>query len=261
MTIAEVHAQAAKEHAEKAAAATRESLSRGGSRAGGRRDITQPGEWQNVAGGPRPLQRPADFSNLGKASSQALPTAPSFGGPSTVFGRNKGKATMSTPPLSRQASVSDISAQHANKFNILSGETPEKPEQKAEEPQRRKLNLQPRTKPIADDGEGEDGKDNDAAESVEDDAESEMSEEQAKAKIALDMKEIWGEKGLVGTRNPEDIVEYFRALPETRRALLASRLLEEVFRTQKLADAEIVAKGWKLAIEQGTASQDVVIKR
>jgi translation initiation factor 4G len=117
MTIAEIHQQAAREQAEKSAQ-SRESISRGGSRAGhSRRDGPQPGEWQSVATTPRPVQRPADFSRVGQfGSSSGLPSAPTFG-PTSVFskGRKPGAAG-TTPPLSRQPSST-------NMFNILSGES------------------------------------------------------------------------------------------------------------------------------------------
>nr|GFD54134.1 hypothetical protein [Tanacetum cinerariifolium] len=87
-----------------------------------------------------------------------------------------------------------------------------------------------------------------------------MGTEGAKSKIASDMKELWGEKDVGGSRNPEDIVEYFNALPEEHRVLLAEKLAEEVFRISKLKDAEIVAKGWSMAAEQNAVTKEVLIK-
>jgi translation initiation factor 4G len=142
--------------------------------------------------------------------------------------------------------------------------------------QRQRLNLAPRTVPV--DGEGGDaaaaaeGEGEDAAEGSEDQdgessAESDevstpkpMTETAAKAKIDLDMTELWGEKDSGGSRNPDDIVHYFRALPEHHRPLLSSKLYDEVFRTAKLKDAEIVAKGLASAVGEGAASSEIVKK-
>lgn len=86
----------------------------------------------------------------------------------------------------------------------------------------------------------------------------EMTETGAKAKIDLDMKELWGEKDQGGSRNPDDIVHYFSALPEAHRLLLANKLYDEVFRTAKYKDAEVVAKGLSSAVEDGAATAEIV---
>lgn len=269
MTIAEVHQQAAREQAEKSAAAaqaTRESISRGGSRAGARRDA-QPGEWQSVGTAPvgRPISRPADFSQLGRGVSSVGSAGPNFGPKSVFNNKAKGKAPgSSTPPLSRQASTSNM-----NSFSALD-EAPASERREsadANEPQRPKLKLKPRTKPIP----GEEGEDADEAEDAEDVDEEEeaetpkaetaaMSEDDAKSKIDSDMKELWGEKDAGGARNPDDIVEYFRALPEEHQSLLSVRLVDDVFRMSKMKDAEIVAKGWTRALSEGVASKDDLLK-
>ncbi|WRT66489.1 uncharacterized protein IL334_003448 [Kwoniella shivajii] len=272
MTIAEIHQQAAEEKAASAALANQGSISRGGSRAGRSRDGPQPGEWQSVAPNPRAgLGRPADFSNIGRnISSSGMPSAPTFG-PSSVFAR-KGKAGAAgtvTPPLSRQPSS-------ANMFSALNEATDAAPVEERRGsadagetgPQRKKLQLAPRTKPLPGDGEegGEEGESEEEGEAEDeeegDDAakedKAEMGEEAAKTKIASDMKELWGEKDQGGSRDPEDIVEYFKTLPENRRSLLAVRLLEDVFRIAKEKDAKIVAKGWKAALDAGVTTPEVL---
>lgn len=244
-TIAQIHQQAARENAEKAQAA-RESISRGGSRAGhSRREGPQPGEWQSVgATGPRPPQRPTDYSNLGRGvSSAGMAAAPTFG-PSGVFARGKkGSASGSTPPLSRHSSTTNMS----NMFNILN-ETGDSAGDAAEAPQRKKLQLAPRTKPLP----SKEGSD----EESEGEGEVEMTEEAAKNKIKMDAQELWGEKDSGGSRNPEDIVEYYRALPSEYRHLLSEKLCDDVFRIAKLRDAEVVAKGWSAALKENAASLD-----
>ncbi|WVQ80834.1 hypothetical protein IAT38_002941 [Cryptococcus sp. DSM 104549] len=261
MTIAEIHQQAAQDKAASAAHAAQSSISRGGSRAGrDRRDAPQPGEWQAVSSNPRALNnRNADFSGMGRNIS-STGAQPSFGGPTSVFASRKGKAgspSTVTPPLSRQQSS-------ANMFSALNdaheaSETSAGASADAAEPapQRKRLALAPRTKPLP----GDDSKDEagDAEEEKEEDAEEEsdeMSEEAAKVKIDSDMKELWGEKDQGGSRNPGDVADYFAALPEARRPLLAARLLDDVFRISKLKEAEIVAKGWKKALEAGASSTE-----
>ena len=262
MTIAEVHQAAAREQAEKTAAAAqaaRESISRGGSRPGySRRDGPQPGEWQSVATTSRPLQRPTDFSNIGRnISSTGMPSAPTFG-PTSVFSKGRGKNAVgsTTPPLSRQASTSNM-----NKFSALGDEAGEhaadrRPSADAateSQPQRKKLNLQPRSVPVA--------SQDDNAETVEEDGnaqgdaegeneEATMSLEAVEAKINRDMTELWGEKDSGGSRNPDDVVEYLRSLPEEHRPLLVRRLVDDVFRISKPKDAEIVGKAWETALQE-----------
>lgn len=255
MTIAEIHQQAAREQAEKSAAAAqsnRESISRGGSRAGGRRDA-QPGEWQSVAPAARIASR-ADFTNLGRGVSSSGSAGPNFG-PKSVFAQGKGKigGTTTPPALSRQTSTT-------NMFSALDAmEQPASEDRRgsADEPQRRKLNLAPRTKPIA----GEEGEESGDEEELSTplDVSAEMSADKAKTKIESDMKELWGEKDAGGSRNPDDVVEYFRALPKQHQPLLAERLTADVFRISKLKDAEVVAKAWTQALD-GAVTKEVLMK-
>ncbi len=271
MTIAEVHQQAAREQIEKSAAAaqaSREAISRGGSRAGhARRDGQQPGEWQAVATGTRALQRPTDFSNIGRNISSSGSANPISFGPSSVFSKNRkpGAPGVVTPPLSRQPST-------ANMFGVLPLDPSEASKATSVDaiepgPQRKKIALQPRTKPLPGEegegdveGEGEGAEDETASEDeVSTPAETTMgTSTDAVSKIASDMKELWGEKDVGGSRNPEDIVEYFRALPEDHRPKLAERLVEDVFRIAKPKDADVVGKGWTAALEQGVATVEAL---
>lgn len=253
MTIAQIHQQAAKEQAQKAAQAqsSRESISRGGSRAGRQRDNN---EW-SVQQPARLPQRPMDTSGLGKISSSGA--APTFAGPASVFSK-RGKANAATPPISRQAS-------QANMFSALN----EAAEPAAEPtPERKKLNLKPRTKPMPGEGEGEAEAEAEAEEEEDEEPEEEesaepsapagMSEEAAKTKIASDMKELWGEKDQGGSRNPDDIAEYYKALPAERQPLLSIQLVDDAFRLSKVKDAEVVANGLKAALAQSVATLDVL---
>ncbi|GMK55230.1 hypothetical protein CspeluHIS016_0202860 [Cutaneotrichosporon spelunceum] len=264
-TIAQIHQQAARENAEKAQAAqqSRESMSRGGSRSGhSRRDGPQaaPGEWQSVSAGSRPLQqRPTDFSNIGRGVSSTLSSLPSTFGPTSVFARGRKGGAGSTPPISRQNSSS-------NMFAMLNEADTAAPESAEPAPQRKKLQLKPRTKPIPGEGDDDGESDGEAEQSgEEDEAEVEgavatpaMSAEDAKTKIATDLKELWGEKDAGGTRNVDDIVEYYRALPSEHQPLLSEKLAEDVFRIAKFRDAEIVAKGWAAALKAEVVSAEAL---
>lgn len=108
----------------------------------------------------------------------------------------------------------------------------------ADEPQRKKLALQPRTKPT----EGEEEEEEETA--TPSSPTLSMTVDGAKAKIDRDMKELWGEKDAGGSRNPDDVVEYYRTLPEEHRSLLTQRLIDDAFRLAKLKEFEIIAKGW-----------------
>lgn len=254
MTIAEVHQQAAKEQAQKSAAA-QQSMSRGGSRAGQPRA----GDWQ-TAPSQAPRQRPTDFSGMGRLNS-ANNGAPTFQ-PQSAFGKNKrGGANVSTPPISRQPSQANLAVTNANPFALL--HDTEAAESSEAAPQRKKLNLAPRTKPVSGD-EAEEGENQQTGESESEDEvttpvqSNDMTETAALAKIKIDMSELWGEKGTSGSRNPEDIVHYYRALPETRRPLLTTQLFEDVFRLAKLKDAQIIAKGLSAAVKEGVVEKDAV---
>jgi translation initiation factor 4G len=125
-------------------------------------------------------------------------------------------------------------------------------------PERKKLQLAPRTKPIpaAEDGEGEHEGSDDGEQAEGEGEGSSMTEEEVKAKIAMDVKELWGEKDAGGSRNPADIVEYYTALPAEFRYLLSERLGEDAFRIAKIRDAEVVAKGWKAALAAEVATAE-----
>jgi translation initiation factor 4G len=261
-TIAEIHQEAAKEQAQKSAAA-QQSMSRPGSRHGQPRA----GDWQTTPS-QAPRQRPTDFSGMGRLAS-ANNTQPTFQ-PQSAFGKNKrGGANVSTPPISRQPSQANIAVNNANSFALLN-EASEAAESSEPAPQRKKLQLAPRTKPVSgDEGEGEgEGEGDQAGESEESEGTEDevttpvqsngMTETAALAKIQIDMNELWGEKGTAGSRNPDDIVHYFKALPEPRRPLLTTRLFDDVFRLAKLKDAQIIAKGLSAAVEDGVVDKESV---
>lgn len=186
--------------------------------------------------------------------SSNLSSGPTFG-PSSVFARGKkGGGAGSTPPLSRQNS----SANMTNMFAMLNEADAGASESAEPTPQRKKLQLQPRTKPIPGDSDGEGDQSGEDANSEDGEAEaaSSMTEEAATTKVGMDSKELWGEKDSGGSRNPDDIVEYFRTLPAEHKHLLAEKLTEDLFRIAKFRDAEIVAKGWTAALQADAVSAD-----
>ncbi|KAJ7270036.1 armadillo-type protein [Mycena haematopus] len=221
-TIAGVHEAAAKEKAiqDKEQYQRTMSMSRGGSRRGGERgEFPGPGAdgWTNVASGnaPRPPPKAGDLSNFGKiASSKGLPMT--FG-PSSVFSGKKDN--------SKRESLSRASS-NSNMFSMLS-QTPDAaaeagPKPAAEPAQRRRLILQPRTKPAEDQGTTTAeatpaGSDN--SESEEEEAAPEMTKEDADKKIAEDAKEFFA------VRNLDEAEVYFSALPAVHHYRLVEKLV------------------------------------
>jgi translation initiation factor 4G len=126
------------------------------------------------------------------------------------------------------------------------------------EPQRKKLELAPRTKPIEDDQEADEGEEDEQDDQPQ--ASAAMTADGAKAKIDSDMKELWGEKDAGGSRNPDDVVEYYQALPEEHRQLLSTRLAEDAFRISKMKDVEVVARSWEKALEEKAVTRQELIE-
>jgi len=85
---------------------------------------------------------------------------------------------------------------------------------------------------------------------------AQLTKEQVDQKIDVDLKELWGEKDIGGTRDPKDIEQYFSSLSEQWRSELALRLVSDVYRIAKKADTEVVADGIELAIEAGTLTSE-----
>lgn len=276
-TIAQVHEQAAREQAKKTAAAaqsSREASSRSGSRQGHprRNEFGAQGtsDWTPVANARLP-QRQTDFSGFGRIGTQTgVPTAL---GPSSVFNKRKSNVPgQVTPPLSRQSSSSNMFGVLSGDGSVEAGPSEDRRGSSDAGTQRKKLALLPRSKPVAgeDDDEDKDEDGEDAADSEGEDeendeeagaADSDMTEAEARTKIASDVKELWGEKDAGGSRNPEDIMEYFRALPVTFQKLLATQLVDDVFRISKKSDAEVVAQGFSKALEAGVTSSNILQSR
>ncbi|KAL1695924.1 armadillo-type protein [Schizophyllum commune] len=266
-TIAQIHEIAAKEKAaqEKDAMHRQSTMSRGGSgRGGDRRDseYVGPDGW-TVAGPavPRPPVKADDLSKFGNISR----ATPMTFGPGSVFA---GKNANKRDSISRQASTSNMfhALQSEGAEPVTAPKSSRPPSRKPSvdlsaaaggkaPPQRRKLILRPRTRPLEenkpDASESED--EGSTAAAV---APSNMSEEVAKKKVEEDVKEFFA------IRNMEEAEHYFTTLPANHHHLLIDKLVTQAM-DRKEADVKLVgdlfthALGKKLvsteALEEGIA--------
>ncbi|KAJ3748602.1 armadillo-type protein [Lentinula detonsa] len=220
-TIAKVHeALAAKKKAtaDKEAYTRQISMSRGGSRRGGEERIDHQASadrWTVSGSTPRPPAKVGDLSRFGQLSKGA----PMTFGPNSVFA---GKKESKRKSLSRTNSSANMfqmlqnveAAEVATKMSRPPSRKPSvdlgpggAPEPA---PQRKRLNLLPRTKP-----------------------EQEISEAEAKKKISEDMKEFFG------VRNINEAEVYFEKLPSHHHHSLVDKLITHAIESKE-ADARLV---------------------
>ncbi|KAI0036139.1 armadillo-type protein [Vararia minispora EC-137] len=267
-TIAQIHEAAAKEkaQAERDAANLRQStMSRGGSRRGGDRSegpVVGPDGWA-VAGASnavRPPPKVGDLSQFGKISSKGQPMT--FG-PSSVFTKG-GKETKG-----RDSSVSRT-ASSRNMFDMLSnadmaaeppaGKSSRPPSRKPSAdftqtgvpeaaPQRKRLNLLPRTKPLEE--TKPDAGPEDEEEEEEDAVGPSLSEDEAKRKIDEDIKELFSIRSL------DEAESYFTSLPADYHWLFIDKLVNKGI-DGKAADIPLVGDLLKRAHEKDLASADAL---
>ncbi|KAI0941635.1 hypothetical protein AcW1_003473 [Taiwanofungus camphoratus] len=264
-TIAAVHEAAAKEKAahEKDAYQRTMSMSRGGSRRGGERgDHSQvgPDGWAVAGSAPRPPPKAGDLSNFGKISKT---TSMTFGPTSVFTSKDKSKSRESTitragsqnmfsklmenPELASEAATSKSSRPPSRKPSVDLGGTglPEAT------PQRRKLNLLPRSKPL----QTEEGKADStpaASEANSDDEDSHvpsMSEEEAKTRIDEDLKEFFS------IRDLDEAEIYFSKLPSEHKWRLVDKLVMSALESKE-ADAQLVADFFSRAASKNLCSPD-----
>lgn len=240
-TIAKIHEAAAKEKAaQEKESYNRMAMSRGGSRRGGERS-EQPNAdgWTTTA--PRPPAKVGDLSKFGQINK----SAPMTFGPSSVFA---GKKDSKRESLSRTNSSANMfqMLQNVDAADAATTKTSRPPSRKASvdlgqggvpepAPQRKRLVLQPRTKPVDQDStapaQEESGSDSD--EEVTDEPEQEMSKEEAKKKIAEDTKEFFG------VRNLDEAEIYFSKLPSSYHHMLVDKLVSSAIESKE-ADATLV---------------------
>ncbi|OCH90607.1 hypothetical protein OBBRIDRAFT_776738 [Obba rivulosa] len=262
-TIAAVHEQAAKEKAAAAEINQRNvPMSRGGSRRGGERGEHQigPDGWA-VAGGPaaRPPPKAGDLSNFGKINKT---TSMTFG-PSSVFSaKDKGKRDSTSIP--RAGSTNMFSALRDNPEAVAEAAAAPRasrpPSRKASvdlgsqgapeiAPQRRKLNLLPRTLPKPDEQKADSTPA--ASEAASDDevepSEPSMTEEEANTRIKEDSKEFFS------IRDLDEAEVYFTKLPSQHRARLVEKLVTSAIESKE-ADAQLVANLFDRAVSKDLCS-------
>ena len=226
-------------------------MSRGGSRRGGDRNAESGPDGWTTAGGSvaRPPPKAGDLSQFGKISK----AAPMVMGPSSVFTKKDSKRDS----LSRTSS-------NSNMFSMLSQNTelpvdatakPSRPPSRKpsvdlgqggvpEPPQRRKLQLLPRTKPTPAEETPP------PASEDEPEAPVQMSEADAKKKIDEDVKEFFA------VRNMDEADVYFTNLPEEHRYRLVDKLVGSALE-KKEADAVLVSEFFAQAASKGQCSLEV----
>ncbi|KAJ6593442.1 hypothetical protein B0H19DRAFT_976189 [Mycena capillaripes] len=253
-TIAAVHEAAAKEKAvqEKESYNRTMSMSRGGSRRGADRgDFPGPDGWTNVASSgntPRPPPKAGDLSNFGKIGSNSKGLPMTFG-PSSVFSGKKDNKRESLSRASSSSNMFSMLSQAADPAADTSskGAAPEAPAQ------RRRLILQPRTKPAEEQGSataeatpaGSDNSDS------EEEAAPEMSEEEADKKIGEDSKEFFA------VRNLDEAEVYFSALPAVHHRRLIEKLVGTAVEAKE-ANAQLVADFLARAVSKELCSVDAL---
>lgn len=214
------------------------SMSRGGSRRGGNRDasdVQHPDGW-SVQGAARPQPKAGDLSQFGKINK----VAPMSFAPTSVFNNKKGGDPKGRDsPMSRTASSSNMFSMLQSTDGIVEpppGKSSRPPSRKPSvdlgssgapepAPQRRKLQLLPRTRPVGEESKAsstpasEADSDDEAADEGDALAPATMSEGEAKAKIDEDVKEFFGVRML------EEAESYFSSLPVEHRHRLVDTLV------------------------------------
>lgn len=242
-------------------------MSRGGSRRGGERgDHTQvgPDGWA-VAGGsqPRPPTKAGDLSNFGKISKTAS-SSMTFG-PSSVFTTKKEGKRESVPRTGNMFSMLSQNAELAGEYQASSKSSrpPSRkpsvdlgsggaPEVQVAPAVRRKLVLQPRTIPKADEKDETPagsvaGSEDEGADGASQADAAPMSEAQAIKQIGEDVKE------LMGVRNVDESEEYFAKLPPEHRHLLVEKLVMHALEAKEDI-VELVAKVFSRAVSKNLCS-------
>ncbi|KAF8132090.1 armadillo-type protein [Boletus edulis] len=252
-TISAVHEAAAKEKAVAAAEAQQRqfSMSRGGSRRGGDRNVESGPDGWTTAGGSvsRPQPKAGDLSQFGKISK----AAPMVMGPSSVFTKKDSKRDS----LSRTSSSSNMFSMLSQNPELAVDTTAKSsrpPSRKpsvdlgqggAPEPlQRKKLQLLPRSKPTPAEETPP------PASEDEPEAPVQMSEADAKKKIDEDVKEFFA------VRSMEEADVYFTNLPEDYRFHLVDKLVGSALESKE-TDATLVSEFFAQAASKGQCSPEV----
>ena len=235
-------------------------MSRGGSRRGAERGGGPAREQQvdgwSVAGGstPRPPPKAGDLSNFGKIDK----SGPVVMGPSSVWAGKK-------DAVKRDSTLTRVNS-NSNMFSMLgrdgeampeTGSKPSRPSSRrtsvdlgaggTAEPQRRKLQLLPRSKPLEEENKANGGSPDHSEDEGGDEAPQALSEEEANKKIAEDIKEFFA------VRNIDESEEYFTKLPSEHHHRLVDKLVTKAIESKE-ADGQLVADAFARAVEKGLCS-------
>ncbi|KAH8113023.1 ARM repeat-containing protein [Phellopilus nigrolimitatus] len=266
-TIAQIHEAAAKEkiQQDKDSLARSAGMSRGGSRRGHDRDNSQvgPDGWTVAPGPSRPANKAGDLSGFGKIAKSG---GPMTFGPSSVFSAKSkdGKPRESSqPPRTSSNMFSMLGAESTAEVSAPSQSSrPSRPPSRnasvdlshgapVEPTQRPRLNLLPRSKPLAEKGEESPTPQPEDREGVEGEirekAEPSISKEQSEKKIDQDRKEFFA------IRNLDEAEDYFTALPAEHRHLLVEKLVMSAIESKE-ADARLVGDLFERAISRNLCS-------
>ena len=234
-------------------------MSRGGSRRGGERGEPQvgPDGWAVAGSASRAPPKAGDLSNFGKINKT---TSMTFG-PSSVFAGKKDSKRDSTIPRSGSANMFSMLSQNAELANEVppptKGSRP--PSRKASidlgsagpdasgAPQRRRLNLLPRSVPKADEKDETPGASTVPSEDEGESSSQVMSEEEVKKRIEEDSKEFFS------IRDLEEAEVYFTKLPIEHRHRLVDKLVSSALESKE-ADAQLVADYFARAASKNLVS-------
>ena len=245
---------------EKEAANRTLTMSRGGSRRGGDRGGGPAGEPQadgwSVAGGSTPRLPPkaGDLSNFGKINK----SGPVVMGPSSVWaGKKDGAKRDST--LTRVNSNSNMFMMLGRDAEAMpeTGSKPSRPSSRrtsvdlgaagVPEPQRKKLQLLPRSKPVEEENKVNGGSADHSEDEDGDDAPPTMSEAEANKKIAEDIKELFS------VRNVSESEVYWTKLPSEHHHLLIDRIISKAIESKEV-DGQLVADVFSTVAEKNLCS-------
>ena len=234
-------------------------MSRGGSKRGGDRGEHQvgPDGWAVAGNAPsRVPPKAGDLTNFGKISKTNSMTF----GPTGVFAKDKGKRDsaslsrgsnmfsklMENPELAAEAATATSSRPPSRKPSVDLGSAGA-PDAL---PQRRKLNLLPRSIPKPDETRSSTPAPSDVGHSDdEDSAAPSMSEEEAKNRVKEDSKEFFS------IRDLDEAEVYFTKLPSQHRWLLVDKLVTSAIESKE-ADAQLVGDFFSRAVSKNLCSPD-----
>ncbi|WFD34925.1 hypothetical protein MCUN1_001771 [Malassezia cuniculi] len=230
-TIAEIHADAAKQAQQKEAERMQREMHsrrRGPPR---ERESHSSDGWSTVgSGGGSSLRAGRDAPGFGKGSERSGSRGPG-NGPQGLFNRKGGSSAKGT----------DSPTATTNMFNLLNqGDAAP-----AEEPQRPKLQLKPRTKPI-------ETQDEEEHEDEDEEAEPKASEEDIKRKIGNDVKEY------LAIRDIEEGVQSIEALAPEHHAAFVDALIANVL-DKKQQEVDDAVQLLNALVERNIVSQEALV--